>query len=68
MSSIFSNEEKNKQKYILCDSARSNFGKTETLLSVIKILKRYYPLLMEKQNPEKDRWCHFQLPDHEVVV
>lgn len=58
------------KKYIICDYARANWGKTETLLEVINILdspsKLQYTLIDEKPNTGKDRWCLFGVKDKEI--
>ncbi len=53
-----------KKKYIICDYARANWGKTETLLEVINILddssNPKFTLSDEKPHGDgKDRWCLF---------
>lgn len=57
-------------KYIICDYAKANWGKTETLLEVINILdspsKPQYALIDEKPNTGKDRWCLFGVKDREI--
>ena len=52
------------KKYLICDSARADWGKTETLLEVIEILnspkKPHYKLIYEKPNTVKDKLCVFE--------
>lgn len=54
------------QKYIICDTAVGFWGKTETLLEVIRILKPH--LKSEKDTASKDKWCEFDLPNGDKVV
>ena len=69
MSANISNKKNsNGKKYIICDSAKAKWGKTETLLRVISLLIKSYPLISQKQNKGRDKWCHFQLPNFDVVV
>lgn len=61
------------RKYIICDYARANWGKTETLLKVINILDSpsnpQFTLADEKPNGDgKDRWCLFCSNDKKIVV
>ncbi len=57
-------------KYIICDYAKANWGKTETLLEVISLLKGNpkITLIYEKPNTEKDKWCHFKMNGKSVVI
>lgn len=58
------------KKYIICDYARANWGKTETLLEVISLLKGkpQSTLIYEKPNTGKDKWCHFEMKGKPVVI
>ena len=58
------------KKYIICDYARANWGKTETLLEVISLLKGkpQNTLINEKSNTGKDKWCHFEMKGKPVVI
>ena len=60
------------KKYIICNYARANWGKTETLLEVVNILnsknKPQYKLIAEKTDTDKDRWCHFNNNNKHVVI
>ena len=58
------------KKYIICDYARANWGKTETLLEVISLLKGkpQNTLINEKPNTGKDKWCHFEMKGKPVVI
>lgn len=60
------------KKYIICNYARANWGKTETLLEVINILnsknKPQYELIAKKTDTYKDRWCHFNNNNKHVVI
>ncbi len=57
-------------KYIICDYAKANWGKTETLLEVIFLLKEspQNTLFFEKPNTGKDKWCHFEINGKSVVI
>lgn len=57
-------------KYIICDYAKANWGKTETLLEVISLLKEspQNTLFFEKPNTGKDKWCHFEINGKSVVI
>lgn len=62
-----------KKKYIICDYARANWGKTETLLEVINILDSpsnpQFTLVDEKPHGDgKDRWCLFCSNNKKIVV
>lgn len=58
------------KKYIICDYARANWGKTETLLEVISLLKGkpQSTVIYEKPNTGKDKWCHFEMKGKPVVI
>ena len=67
MKAEISNNEVNKnQKYIICDSARGFWGKSDTLLEVITMLSQY--LTKEIKREGKDRLCEFDLPQIGKVV
>lgn len=57
-------------KYIICDYAKANWGKTETLLEVISLLKGkpQNTLIYEKPNTGKDKWCHFEMNGKSIVI
>lgn len=59
-----------RQKYIICNSACANWGKSDTLLDVIATLKKTssYKLLCEKPNNGKDKWCYFVDEEKSVVI
>lgn len=61
------------KKYIICDYARADWGKTETLLEVINILDSpsnpQFRLVDEKPHGDgKDRWCLFYGKNKKIVV
>lgn len=57
------------EKYIICNYAKADWGKTETLLEVIDILiGMNYPIISQKPTTGKDKWCQFKLPNKDVVV
>ena len=58
------------KKYIICDYARANWGKTEALLEVISLLKGkpQNTLIYEKPNTGKDKWCHLEMKGKPVVI
>jgi len=55
-------------KYIICDFAKSNWGKTKTLLEVIKQLKEKATLCVEDQIDGEDKYVVFDLKGKKVVV
>lgn len=62
-------ETKTMDKYIVCDFARSNWGKTNTLLKVIDLLKKAkYPLIIEEQIGEVDKFAMFIKEGKKIVV
>lgn len=63
------------KKYIICNYAKANWGKTETLLEVIEILKNsenfdsnQYKFINEKHDTGEDKWCHFKVKGKPVVI
>ena len=58
------------KKYIICDYAKTNWGKTESLLEVISLLKEspQNTIIFEKPNTGKDKWCHFEVKGKPVVI
>ena len=64
------------KKYIICNYAKANWGKTKTLLKVIEILKEnsnnldldQYKFINEKPDTGKDKWCHFSVKGKTVVI
>ena len=63
------------KKYIICDTAKSQWGKTETLLKVIDLLNRKFPeiydskyALTSEKTSGKDKWCHFEKSNKKVVI
>lgn len=55
-------------KYIVCDFARGNWGKTNTLLKVIDLLKRKTPPIVEEHIGEVDKYAVFELDGKTIVI
>lgn len=55
-------------KYIICDFARSNWGKTKTLLEVIEQLKPIALLVDEKPIAPNDKFAIFEMNGKKIVV
>ena len=55
-------------KYIICDFDKSNWGKTKTLLEVIKQLKEKATLCVEDLIHGEDKYVVFDLKGKKVVV
>ena len=55
-----------KKKYIICDSARANWGKTETLQTLITLLSKIYKPL-DIQTEGKDTYAVFRLENGKIV-
>lgn len=66
--SITNKENQSEKKFILCDYATANWGKTETLLKVIDILSEQYNIKSSEDSNGNDKWRLFELPKHKKVV
>ena len=55
-------------KYIVCDCARSNWGKTNTLLKVIELLKEKSSPIVEETIGGIDKYAVFNLNGKIIVV
>lgn len=55
-------------KYIVCDFARSNWGKSNTLLEVIEQLKEKASLISEEQIGDKDKYAVFDMNKKKIIV
>lgn len=55
-------------KYIICDFARSNWGKTKTLLEVIEQLKTKAYLIDEIPIAPDDKFAVFEMNGEKIVV
>ena len=57
-------------KYVICDTATPNHGKTQTLLKVIDRLKLItdYEGIEETQINEEDKYASFQINNKRIVV
>ena len=56
------------KKYIICDFARSDWGKTQTLLKVIELIKKTTPPRIEELIGDKDKYAEFVLNERIVAV
>ena len=56
------------EKYIICDFARSDWGKSETLLKVIDILKTKADPVTEELIDGHDKYAVFELDGKKIVV
>lgn len=61
-------ENKAMNKYIVCDFARGNWGKSNTLLEVIEQLKEKTSLIVEEQIGDKDKYAVFDMNKKRIVV
>lgn len=61
-------KKKTMSKYIVCDFARSNWGKSNTLLEVIEQLKEKASLIVEEQIGDKDKYAVFEMNKKSIVV
>lgn len=57
------------KKYIICNYADANWGKTETLLAVIDLLKKSNCEIIKKgETEEGDQWYHFKFKNEKEIV
>lgn len=56
------------KKYIICDIARSDWGKSQTLLEVIEQFKTQYTPTVEEQIGSVDKYTEFDLNNNKLVV
>ena len=56
------------KKYIICDFARSDWGKTQTLLKVIELIKKSTPPIIEELIEDKDKYVEFVINKRIVVI
>lgn len=55
-------------KYIVCDFARGNWGKTNTLLKVIELLKEKTTPIVEDLIGEVDKYAAFKLNGKKIII
>ena len=56
------------KKYIICDFARSDWGKTQTLLKVIDYFKDITPPKTEEMIGDQDKYAVFKINEKTVVI
>lgn len=57
------------KKYIICNYAKANWGKTKTLLVVIDLLtKSNCEIIKKEETKEGDKWYHFKFKNGKEVV
>lgn len=55
-------------KYLICDLARSNWGKTQTLLKVIELLKTKAKPTVEEVIDDIDKFAIFEINGKKIIV